>query len=239
MIDPEAYRLREDKWTKQNQGLMAAFALVAVAVLIIGLTLTWFVGNQSASTVAKVSEPSNLRILGPNATTVEQLDLSYDSSNVSDGTVTVRRGFCVESGGDPFELQVANTTNINGLDIHVYRVAVNGDTSAAGDVVEAGSYSWTKNGEVNLAVINDSDSDGVANTPSGNNDQTFGDYEAVQANAAPLYRWKPFAIDELDQDGDAAANVTNFIIEATWTEAAKETDVVYLIARNASTSSSN
>ncbi len=239
MIDPEAYRLREEKWTKQNQRLMAGFVAVAVAVLIIGLTLTWFVGNQSASTAAQVRGPSKLRILGPNSTAIEQLDLSYDASNVDgDQKVTVTRGFCVESEGEPFELQVANTTNIGGLAIKVYRVTVN-DKDAAGDVVEKGEYSWSKGDEVSFQMINDADNDGVANDPTGNNDETFGNYTDVQANAAPLYRWTTFSYGQLDQEDGAPANATNFIIEATWTESAKETDMVYLIARNTSTSNSN
>lgn len=221
----------------RGKRLMAAFALLAVAALVLGVTLTWFVGNESASTVAKVREPSKLRILGPGETTVEQLDLSYDASNLdSSKTVTVRRGFCVESDGAPFELYVANTTNISGLAINVYRVTVNA-VGEAGDVVEAGSYSWSKKGSaLAFDIVNDSDSDGIANAPTGQNDPTFGNYENVQSNAAPLYRYCVFAQGDLDTNADGtAADVTNLIIELTWTESVKETDIVYLIARNATT----
>ena len=229
--------LESDEAYSKRKRLMSIFAVIAVAVLILGLTLSWFVGSQTASTVGKIAQPSNLQILGPNSTSIEQLDLSYDSSNIdSSGKVTVRRGFCVESGGDPFELQVANTTNISGLDIKVYRVTVN-DKSASGDVVEPGSYSWSKGSEVEFAYINKDSSTGIAKTPTGSNDETFANYTKVQANAAPLYRWHAFEISDLDKGSDGKpASVTNFIIEATWTETVKETDIVYLIARNTSTS---
>ncbi len=227
---------QHDTWSYRGRRLMAAFAVLAVAVLVMGITLTWFVGNESASTIAKVREPSTLRILGPNETTTEQLDLSYDSSNVdSDNNVTVRRAFCVESGGAPFELYVANTTNIGGLSVRVYRASVNA-IGSAGDVVEAGSYSWSKGDEVSFTVINDSDNDGIANEPTGSNDPTFGDYSDVQSNAAPLYRYHVFALADLDKDANNnPADVTNFIIELSWKETVKETDMVYLIARNTTT----
>ena len=232
-------KLREESWGHRGKRVMAAFAVLAVAVLVMGLTFTWFVGSESASTVAKVREPSKLRILGPNETSIEQVDLSYDSSNIDGDTVTVRRGFCVESGGDAFELQIANTTNISGLSINVYRVTVNSDTTASGDVVESGSYSWSKGNKVSLTTINDSDNDGIANTPTGSSDPTFGNYTNVQENAAPLYRYHAFTTTDLDKKTGStteAADVTNFIIELTWTESVKETDIVYLIARNTTTS---
>ena len=231
-------KLREESWGHRGKCLMAAFAVLAVAVLVMGLTFTWFVGSESASTVAKVREPSKLRILGPNETSIEQVDLSYDSSNIDGDTVTVRRGFCVESGGDAFELQIANTTNISGLSINVYRVTVN-SVNDSGDVVESGSYSWSKGDGVSLTTINDSDNDGIANTPTGSSDPTFGNYINIQANAVPLYRYHAFTTTDLDKKTGStteAADVTNFIIELTWTESVKETDIVYLIARNTTTS---
>lgn len=233
-------KLREESWGHRGKRLMAAFAVLAVAVLVMGLTFTWFVGSESASTVAKVREPSKLRILGPNETSIEQVDLSYDSSNIDDDTVTVRRGFCIESGGDAFELQIANTTNISGLSINVYRVTVNSDTTASGDVVESGSYSWSKLGEaIDLTFINrdSTTTDAEIAKVVDKGDPTFGDYTNVQQNAAPLYRYHTFGQSELDKDSsDNPADVTNFIIELTWTESVKETDIVYLIARNTTTS---
>ena len=233
-------KLQEESWEHRGKRLMAAFAVLAVAVLVMGLTFTWFVGSESASTVAKVREPSKLRILGPNATTIEQVDLSYDSSNIgSDNQVTVRRGFCVESGGDPFELQIANTTNISGLNIEVYRVPANSDTTVSGDVVESGSYSWNKScNAIDFSFINkDSSATEDIAKEVATNDSTFGDYTNVQRNAAPLYRYHSFLQNELDKESDGnAADVTNFIIELTWKEFVKETDIVYIIARNTTTS---
>lgn len=213
---------KKDAWTHRRRRLAASLAVLCVAVLFVGLTYTWFVGNQSASTVAKIAKPSNLQILGPNSTAIEQLDLSYDASNIVDGAVTVRRGFVVESDGEAFELQVANTTNIKGLDIKVYRVNANG---TKGDLVVDSTTTWDKGDEVTFTTISEE---------SGKT-QTFKNYADVQSNAVPVYRYADFSADEFEGED----TFINFIIEVTWTESVKETDMVYLIAKNTSTTDSN
>ncbi len=227
---------KKDAWMHRRRRLAASLAFLCVAVLYFGVTYTWFVGNQSASTVAKIAKPSNLQILGPNSTAIVQLDLTYDASNIDEGSnVTVRRGFCVDSGGEPFELQLANTTNIEGLELKVYYVEVNGSNK---DLVVGSSTTWSKSGSaIDFTFINNDGTD-IATTPVAG-DQTFNNYANVQANAAPLYRYhnvtKNVSKGELDTNEEGeVANVTNFIIEATWKESVKETDVVYLIARNTS-----
>lgn len=212
---------KNDAWTHRRRRLAAALAVLCVAVLYVGITYTWFVGNQSASTVAKIAKPSNLQILGPNSSAIEQLDLSYDASNVDGEKVTVRRGFCVESGGEAFELQVANTTNISGLSVKVYRVNVNGSNK---DLVVDSSTTWSKGDEVTFTDISDE-----------TGSQTFDNYANVQANAIPQYRYQDFFEDDF-KEGET---FINFIIEVTWTESVKETDMVYLIAKNTSTATGN
>lgn len=212
---------KNDAWTHRRRRLAAALAVLCVAVLYVGITYTWFVGNQSASTVAKIAKPSNLQILGPNSSAIEQLDLSYDASNVDGEKVTVRRGFCVESGGEAFELQVANTTNISGLSVKVYRVNVNGSNK---DLVVDSSTTWSKGDEVTFTDISDE-----------TGSQTFDNYTNVQANAIPQYRYQDF----FENDFKEGETFINFIIEVTWTESVKETDMVYLIAKNTSTATGN
>lgn len=212
---------KNDAWTHRRRRLAAALAVLCVAVLYVGITYTWFVGNQSASTVAKIAKPSNLQILGPNSSAIEQLDLSYDASNVDGEKVTVRRGFCVESGGEAFELQVANTTNISGLSVKVYRVNVNGSNK---DLVVESSTTWSKGDEVTFTDISDE-----------TGSQTFDNYTNVQANAIPQYRYQDFS----ENDFKEGETFINFIIEVTWTESVKETDMVYLIAKNTSTTTGN
>lgn len=253
------------KWIESHRAqALAVLVLLAAIVLIVGLSLSWFVGSKSLSTVGKIQKPAQLKVLGPNQTTIEPIEISYDESRGdvknSNGTVTVRRAFCVQSdndddpgAGQAFELQVANTTNITGLTINVYRVKVNDPSAPRGDVVGLDglnrTYSWSKKGTpIAFTFINSADGTGALTQELADNDPTYGTYKSVQKNARPLYRYYKFAKSELDgySDKNKTANAaTNFIIECTWNPGAvtvdgktvsnvKETDMVYLIARGTS-----
>lgn len=248
-------------WIENHRAqALAVLILLAAIVLIIGLSLSWFVGSKSLSTVGKIQTPAQLKIMGPNQTSIEPIEISYDESRGDvkniDGTVTVRRAFCVQSdngdpaaGGQAFELQVANTTNITGLTINVYHVTVNESSATKGDVVGLDglnrTYSWSKksNTPIEFAFINSADGTSALAKELEANDPTYGSYVNVQENARPLYRYHKFAKSGLDGwNGKTANAATNFIIECTWNPGVvtvngktvsnvKETDMVYLIAR--------
>lgn len=249
-------------WIENHRAqALAVLVLLAAIVLIIGLSLSWFVGSKSLSTVGKIQTPAQLKIMGPNQTSIEPIEISYDESRGdvknSNGTVTVRRAFCVRSdngdpaaGGQAFELQVANTTNITGLTINVYHVTVNDPPTTTGDVVGLDGlnnpYSWSKKSPgapIDFKFINFADGTSALAKELGANDPTYGSYAKVQKNARPLYRYHKFEKSELDGGEDGSANAaTNFIIECTWNPGVvtvngktvsnvKETDMVYLIAR--------
>ena len=217
---------------------LAIMGLVAVLLVLLGLTLGWFVDANRGSTVGKIKEPAELKVLGPNATAAEQIDLSYNpeyGDTKTGNTVTLKRPFCVQTGGDGFELQLANTTNIEGLTIELYK-AENpgpGDTSDVSGTAGGKPYSW-KMSETDLLK----DFKLIKTEPvPGANDPTFKDYQKVQRNARPLYRFKVFNKDELNAktlDGSTGNDTLNFIIKLSWDESAKETDVIYVIARNTS-----
>lgn len=248
-------------WIENHRAqALAVLVLLAAIVLIIGLSLSWFVGSKSLSTVGKIQTPAQLKIMGPNQTSIEPIEISYDESRGdvknSNGTVTVRRAFCVQSdngdpaaGGQAFELQVANTTNITGLTINVYHVTVNKSSATKGDVVGLDglnrTYSWSKKSStpIEFAFINSADGTSALAKELEANDSTYGSYVNVQKNARPLYRYHKFAKSGLDGwNGKTANAATNFIIECTWNPGVatvsgktvsnvKETDMVYLIAR--------
>lgn len=249
-------------WIEDHRAqALAVLVLLAAIVLIIGLSLSWFVGSKSLSTVGKIQTPAQLKVLGPNQTSIEPIEISYDASRGdvknTDGTVSVRRAFCVKSnndenndGGQAFELQVVNTTNIKGLVIKVYKVKVT-TASGKGDVAgldSAGTkYAWTRAAEVTpFYPINADPTDKSLAKDLEQVDPTYQEYKKVQKNARPLYRFHKFAKSELDGYKDGKANdATNFIIECTWNPGIvtegdtkvsniKETDMVYLIARSAS-----
>lgn len=265
MDNIRAHMTAAHDWVENHRAqTLAVLVLLAAIIFIIGLTMTWFVSGKSLSTVGKIQTPAKLKIMGPNQTSIEPIEISYDETRgdvkKSDGTVFVRRAFCVKSsndekpsaGGQEFELQVANTTNIKGLDIKVYRVT---DTteSGKGDVAgldSAGNrYAWTKKpGAISFELINPAAADDASLAKDlEENDPTYQKYKNVQQNARPLYRYHRFAKSELDGYKDGKANdATNFIIECTWNPGVvtsadgtkvsnvKEADMVYLIARGTS-----
>lgn len=227
---------------------LAIMGLAAVVLVLLGFTLGWFVNANRGSTVGKIKAPAELKVLGPNATATEQIGLSYNpeyGDTKNGNTVTLKRPFCVQTGGDGFELQLANTTNIKGLTIELYK-AENTSALQTPDVSgTAGkkSYSWKASGEELLkgfTSINKAD-DGLATetdvTAPDSSDQTFERYDNIQRNARPLYRYKEFDKSELNAktlDDSIGSDTLNFIIKLSWDESAKETDVIYLIARNTS-----
>lgn len=227
MSGNEARMTSAKDWIYGHRGpILAALAVIAVVLVVAALTLSWFLTNNSLSTVAKVDSPAELKITVPGESAATQLDLTNDADYDevdNNGTVHRRRAFSVDSGGNGFELQVAYTTNISGLSVKIYRATVN-DPSAFGDVAGNG-YSWSKGDEVTGFANIDSD----AAKP-----QTFGTYDNIQANALPSYRWKRFEVAHLDENGSEAASATNFIIECSWPQEGnyKETDVAYLIAKS-------
>lgn len=226
MSGNEAQVTSAKDWIYEHRGpILATLAVIAVVLIIAALTLSWFLTNNSLSTVAKVDSPAELKITVPGESAATQLDLTSDADYdkvAADGRVYRSRAFSVDSDGKAFELQVANTTNINGLSVKIYRAKVN-DSSASGDVMGNG-YSWSKVGE----AIDFTPISADAAKP-----QTFGAYGNIQTNALPNYRWKRFEIDDLDKNGSEAASATNFIIECSWPKDTnyKETDVAYLIAK--------
>ena len=254
MSSAEARLSNAKEWIYEHRGpILASIAVVAAILILIALTLSWFLTNSELSTVGKVDAPAELKIMGPNQTATEQLDLTYDADSddakTTDGKVIRRRAFCVKSGQSEdgkkkafelqvanttnIKLQVANTTNIKDLEVHVYRATVN-DENAPGDVTGrdgAGKkYSWSKGAEVTF--------DGTIASDTAKKG-TFGDYGNVQSKSVPTYRWKKFSVDDLKNGGTDPADATNFIIECSWSksENMKESDVAYLIARSAGSQS--
>lgn len=267
MDNIRAHMTAAHDWVENHRAqTLAVLVLLAAIIFIIGLTMTWFVSGKSLSTVGKIQTPAQLKIMGPNQTSIEPIEIAYDESRGdvknTDGTVSVRRAFCVKSsndenkdaGGQAFELQVANTTNIKGLDIKVYKV---NDTTALGTGDVAGldgagnRYAWTKKPEaISFELINPATAGDTSLAKElEKDDPTYQKYKNVQQNARPLYRYHKFAKKDLDgynEETNEANDATNFIIECTWNPGVvtnadgtkvsnvKETDMVYLIARGTS-----
>ena len=235
-------------WVSDHrQQLMAGFAVLAVIVLVIGLCFSWFVHNKSLSTVGAVKAPYDLKLMGPNETTIEQIDLTYDPKRDvdKDGYVTLKKAFCVSSdtASASYDLFLAHTTNISGLEIKLYRAKAeeNPDKSdakadAAGLDGAGNPFAWNITGSDLIpqgSYINKDASTGKADTD--HDAQTFDEKlgaDKLERSASPLY-WK-LSGQNTGTDSTGTDKVDNYIIQLKWKETQKETDVLYLIAKAAS-----
>ena len=235
-------------WASEHRRqLMAIFVVLAVVVLLIGLGLSWFVHNKSLSTVGMLQTPSDIKLMGPNATEMTQIDLSYDpetdvKSENGKKVVHLTRPFCVKTDkeGTSYNLLLARTTNISGLEICLYKatdVSSGSTADAAADVKGVtginSHYAWNKDGDLSGHYVNKLPGSMLADTD--HDPQTFDeklDESQLQRNASPVY-WKangPFA--------SGANGIDNYIIELSWPEDQSETDIIYLIANSGGATSS-
>lgn len=225
---------------------MVVFVVLAVVVLLIGLGLSWFVQNKSLSTVGMLQTPSDIKLMGPNATEMTQIDLSYDpetdvKSENGKRVVRLTRPFCVKTDkeGTSYNLLLARTTNISGLEIRLFKatdVSSGSTEDATADVKGVtginSHYAWNKNGILSGYYINKLSESMLADTD--HDSQTFEKAlgtDKLQRNASPVY-WKA--------DGSFASGangIDNYIIELSWPEDQSETDIIYLIANSGGASS--
>lgn len=236
-------------YERHKKELLAGLVVFAILALIIGLMLAWFFGQKSASTVGAIKAPTAIAIYGPNQTYMEQFDLSYDPKEVEDGEVTIKRPFTIVSPTDNIVLYIAHTTNITDLVINIYSAEdVTGKETSTGDDPIKGvdsrgqEYVW----KLNKSKIWTLGAKGVSNGVYLNKDGTyykavdsedenslrfkvFSNGDRVHQNADPLY-WKPDGKIKLQNINGSFTS--NFVIEATWKESVKETDVIYLIAKS-------
>lgn len=239
-------------WTSEHRRqLMVIFVMLAVVVLLIGLGLSWFVHNKSLSTVGMLQTPSDIKLMGPNATEMTQIDLSYDPETdvkLENGkkVAHLTRPFCVKTDqeGTSYNLLLARTTNISGLEIRLYKatdVSSGSTADATADVKGVtgvnSHYAWNKNGNDLIPsgyYINKLSESMLADTD--HDSQTFDtklNESQLQRNASPVY-WKA--------DGSFASGangIDNYIIELSWPEDQSETDIIYLIANSGGASSDN
>lgn len=238
-------------WASEHRRqLMVIFVVLAVVVLLIGLGLSWFVHNKSLSTVGMLQTPSDIKLMGPNATEMAQIDLSYDpktdvKSENGKKVIHLTRPFCVKTDkeGTSYNLLLARTTNISGLEICLYKakdVSSGSTKDATADVKGVtginSHYAWNRNGNDLIPdgrYINKLPESMLADT--GHDSQTFekalGE-DKLQRNASPVY-WKadgPFL--------SGTNGIDNYIIELSWPEDQNETDIIYLIANSGGATSS-
>lgn len=230
---------------KQNNGkkaLMRSLAFMAVILItLVAATYAWFTNRANMATLVEIKAPTAIAILGPHGEAETSLDMSYTDDEVDeDGKVTIRRVVSVSSDSLNHQLEIAHTTNLKGLQFKIYRAKEAGSVAdgTSGTVTE-GNYTYTYDSTSALAgsYINlKSESDGYRYADSSMHSPNFESYGNVQSHAEPLY-WLADKVQESDLRDESNTNVTTkyltyYVVEISWTEAAKETDLFYILARN-------
>lgn len=232
--------------------VLSVLAVLAAAALMTGVTAAWFTYQYRLSSIGKIHPPAYISILAPGDTVMQAIDLSYDKSEVHNGRVELKRPFVIRSESEKYDLCIAHTTNISGLTIKLYE-AVNdgseGNAYLAGITEKGTPYYWNRKNEDDLfksgAYVN-SQSDGdrtIADKDHLAHSETFRlsenvVYDNVQKYAEPLYWVKTGCTGEKRTENDKDY-YTNYILEISWLETDKETDILYVIAQANSDQTNN
>lgn len=239
--------MKKKPTNQQLQHLILAVLLVLASVsMLTGVSMAWFANQYRLSSIAKIHPPAYISILAPGDTVIQSIDLSYDKSEVKDGVVTLKRPFVIRSEFEKYDLCIAHTTNISGLKIELYEAVENGvegNAYLAGITDKGKPYYWNKSNETNLfalgTYLNDANADKIADKTNAAHTLTFpsltgtGAYDNVQKNAEPLYWVKESNTGTARTEGEGLY-YTNYILEISWNETDKETDILYVIAQTGS-----
>lgn len=234
--------------------LIQSIAMVVVAaVLLGGVTHAWFVSRADITTLVEVSGPTDISILGPHGSAMTQLDLSYtdsDKTTEPDGktTVTIDRVISISSDSAQHELEIVHTTNMNGLTFKVYEATeVSGSDAADGITSGDYKYSYDKNKPLDGVYLNEdvSRKNGGYKYADDNDiyhSKNYSSYSNVQTHVEPLYYLvkkgtgpnasKLDATKKADDNTNVSTKyLTHYILEISWQETEKETDIFYVLAK--------
>lgn len=234
-----------------KQAVLSVLVIFAAFSLATGLTLAWLMNRYRLSSIGKIHPPTYISILAPGDTEMQAIDLSYDKSEVHDGRVELKRPIVIRSESEKYDLCIAHTTNISGLTISLYEANANGSEGNAylAGITEKGTpYYWNKKNDTNLFdengyVNKEQTEERVALSAGEAHNETFRlsentAYNNVQKYAEPLY-WVKSGCTGAKRDPDDGNYYTNYILEITWNETDKETDILYVIAQTGNDQTNN
>lgn len=223
----------------KNKKRLTGLAIVALIALLfaIGLSRAWFVNDINIATLVNVEPPSPISIRGPHGQALTQLSLDYTDNDKQGNKVTIKRVISVSSDTDTHKLEIIHTTNLKKLEFKLYaatEVTNNGD-------IEEGGYSYTYNEDQPIAgsyINKEKETSDYKYANSKLHTYNFGEsYSNVQFHAEPIY-W--LASDTLkgtlNKDKSIVSDeyLTYYVLEISWEETTKETDIFYILAESVS-----
>lgn len=230
----EKYEAKKRHIERKALMRLTIVALV-VLLLVLGLSRAWFVNQNNITTLMQVTEPSPIAIRGPHGEALSALDMSYTDDDKHGDTVTIRRVVSVSSNEEKHKLEIVHTTNLKGLTFKVYAAQEN---AAGSNSVNAGNYTYTYNADKPIAGKYINEGSSTADYKYANDRKrafNFDQYDKVQAHAEPIYWLADESQTGIPRDNDSVASkyLNYYVIEISWTETTKETDIFYLLVKNA------
>lgn len=211
-------------------------AAIIVLLLVLGLSRAWFVNQNNVSMLMQVTEPSPISIRGPHGEAMTALDLSYTDADKNGNTVAIKRVVSVSSDAEKHKLEIVHTTNLKGLTFRIYPAKEG--ASVSGESVTENNYTYTYDASKPLEgkyINSKNETTDYKYANDSKHSENFNQYNKVQAHAEPIYWLVNNAQSGTNNPGNT--EVTNkylnyYVIEISWTETTKETDIFYLLAKN-------
>lgn len=230
---------REKKNMDRRKLVYMILVCAVLMTAIVAVTFAWFSSKSDIATLVQVNAPSKIAVLGPHGSAQTSIDMTYTDDDVTvdeDGTKTVhiQRVISVSSEMGEQQLEIAHTTNLRGLEFNVYAAEETEDGS-----ISAGGfkYQYDKNSPIQGTFLNK----GTGNDPNYSyaNDKehavNFNEGDKVQVHAESLY-WVSGALTANELTGSnpnvKSKYLTYYVIDITWKDITKETDIFYVFAQN-------
>ena len=205
-------------------------AVLVTLLSAVGLTYAWMAQRASMTTLLTIQPPDTITIIPTtdDGKELTALDLDFhensDDTKVDDGTIHIYRPVCIKSTELKHRLEIVHTTNLNNLNFKIYPA-----TKTTGEIQQSGS-----------ALSGEYKNKDETQTAKLAKEEVLENYKAPEdvadRHAYPLY-W--IALDcqadttnpETGADGKTYYN-TYYILEISWNETTKETDLFYIMAQN-------
>lgn len=233
--------------------IISAAATAVVLALVIGLSYAWFFNQSNIATLISIAPPSPIAIKGPHGQSLTSLDLTYTDADKDEQSkkVTIRRVISIENGGREHKIEIVHTTNLKGLTFQLYKASEVQNANASDGTISEGGYTYTYNTTpIKGSYINAESESGdyksaVENSAENSkHSKNYGEYTSVQKHAEPIYWITDSALDAdknnivqaTDSSGDNTETTqkhrTYYVLEISWTETTKETDIFYVLAKD-------
>lgn len=222
---------------KYNKIIVSLVSALITLLLLAGLTYAWMAQRAAMTTLLTIEPPDDITIIPTtnDGSELTMLDLDFHDNSIyensidkkdDNGTIHIYRPICIKSTENIHQLEVVHTTNLNELSFNIYtaeKIEVNGKQTikSTSENPIPGEY---KNKDINTNLA---EPKLLENYKS---DQT------IEAHVYPLY-WIAENSEADTSNGEIGADgktyySTYYILEISWKEANKETDLFYIMAQN-------